>query len=73
MSLVFQKNKNTNKIFLLIFGICFIVFLFTSDGHRYTVDEYLAEEMSLRMVTLEPDPSFVEDANSVIRDGLDRR
>ena len=55
-----QKNNDYKKIFLLIFGICFIVFLFTSDGHRFSQDEYLSGEMSLRMVTFEPDPSYVE-------------
>ena len=60
MTLEFQKNKKTKKIFFLIFGIFFIVFLFTSDGHRYTIDEFQAEQMAFRMVTLEPESAYVE-------------
>lgn len=60
MSLVYQKNKNTKKIFFLILGFVFIVFLFTSDGHRYTIDEFHAQEMALRMTTQEPDPAYVD-------------
>ena len=60
MTLVFKKNSDTKKIFFLIFGIVFIVFLFTSDGHRYTMDEDMGAQMALGMVTLEPHPDFVE-------------
>ena len=60
MTLVFEKNCDTKKIFFLIFGIVFIVFLFTSDGHRYTMDEDMGAQMALGMVTLEPHPDFVE-------------
>jgi len=60
LSLVYQKNKNTKKIFFLILGFVFIVFLFTSDGHRYTIDEFHAQEMAFRMTTLEPDPAYVD-------------
>ena len=60
MTLVFQKNRDTKKIFFLIFGIAFIVFLFTSDGHRYTMDEDMGQQMALGMATLEPHPDFVE-------------
>jgi len=60
MTLVFEKNCDTKKIFFLIFGIVFIVFLFTSDGHRYTMDEDMGAQMALGMTTLEPHPDFVE-------------
>jgi len=60
MTLVFEKNMDTKKIFFLIFGIVFIVFLFTSDGHRYTMDEDMGSQMALGMATLEPHPDFVE-------------
>ena len=60
MTLVFEKNCDTKKIFFLIFGIAFIVFLFTSDGHRYTMDEDMGAQMALGMTTLEPHPDFVE-------------
>ena len=60
LTLVFEKNSDTKKIFFLIFGIVFIVFLFTSDGHRYTMDEDLGAQMALGMVTLEPHPDYVQ-------------
>ena len=60
MTLVFEKNRDTKKIFFLIFGIVFIIFLFTSDGHRYTMDEDMGAQMALGMTTLEPHPDFVD-------------
>ena len=54
-----KKNNDSKKIFLLIFSIVFFVFLFTSDGHRYTQDEFLGQEMALRMVTHEIHPDYV--------------
>ena len=66
MTLVFEKNMDTKKIFFLIFGIVFIVFLFTSDGHRYTMDEDMGAQMALGMVTLEPHPDYVEGGTKKI-------
>ena len=60
MTLVFEKNSDTKKIFFLIFGLVFIIFLFNSDGHRYTMDEDMGAQMALGMTTLEPHPDFVE-------------
>ena len=51
-------NKNT-QIFLLLVLISFWIFLFSSDAHRYTIDEHHAQQQSLRIATLEPDPAFV--------------
>ena len=48
------------KAFFMIFLITFSVFVFTSDGHRYTFDESLSQEQSLRMATLEPHPDYVQ-------------
>jgi hypothetical protein len=55
-----MKNNDTKKIFLLISSIVFIIFLFTSDGHRYTMDEDLGAQMALGMVTFEPHPDYVQ-------------
>ena len=60
MNLITIKNHDTKKLSLLIFSLAFIIFLFTSDGHRYTLDEALGQEMTYRMVTLEPDPAYVQ-------------
>lgn len=54
------KNSNSKKLLIIIFTLTFIVFLFTSDGHRYTIDEHLAQEMASKMVTLDPDPAYVQ-------------
>jgi hypothetical protein len=58
--LIEYEKTNLTKISVLLFGIIFISFLLTSDGHRYTIDEFLGQEMALRMTTLEPDPSYVD-------------
>ncbi|MEK6947077.1 MAG: hypothetical protein AABX32_05725 [Nanoarchaeota archaeon] len=56
-------NKNyTNidaKLFFLIFLILFTIYTFTSDGHRATNDEEYAQQQTLRLVLLEPDPEFI--------------
>ena len=60
MSLTTIKNHDAKKLSLLIFSLAFCIFLFTSDGHRVTLDEGVAQDMTYRMVTLEPDPSYVQ-------------
>ena len=59
MSLIIKNSTNRNHV-LIIFTLFFIIFLFTSDGHRYTFDEDVAAQQSKRMVTLSPDPSFLD-------------
>ena len=54
------KNHNSKKLFVLIFSLTFFLFLFTSDGHRYTIDEALGQEMAFRMTTLVPDPTYIQ-------------
>ena len=54
------KNKYPKKLLLLVFTITFTIFLFSSDGHRYSPDEYWAHEQTIRMVTLEPHPLYVD-------------
>ena len=48
------------KITSLIFIICFIVFVFSNDGHRYTFDEDLANQQSYRITTFEDDLNYVQ-------------
>ena len=60
MTLELINNNNTKKLSFLIFSLVFVVFLFSSDGHRYTIDEFLGQDMALHMTTLEPDPSYVQ-------------
>ena len=56
-----NRLRNTNsKAFILIFLITFSVFVFTSDGHRYTFDEAIAQDQSIRIATLQPHPNYVQ-------------
>jgi hypothetical protein len=54
------KNKYPKKLLLLVFTITFTVFLFSSDGHRYSPDEDWAHLQTIRMATLEPHPLYVD-------------
>ena len=66
--MVLQVNRQIHfnkKIPLLIFVICFTVFLFTSDGHRYTFDEDVSFQQSYRIATFENDPSYVQGESKV--------
>jgi len=45
--------------------ICFSVFVFTSDGHRYTFDEALSQDQSLRIATLEPHPNYIQGESRI--------
>ena len=61
--MLIQKNNfldSNKKLFLLILALSFTVFLFTSDGHRYTIDEDIAAEQTLVLVTQELNPLFVK-------------
>ena len=57
---VFQKIHFDKKIPILIFIICFTVFVFSNDGHRYTFDEDVAYQQSFRIATWENDPSYIQ-------------
>ena len=48
------------KVFLLICGIMFTIFVFTSDGHRHSGDEDWSQLQTIRMVTMEPHPLYVD-------------
>ena len=60
MSLITVKNNNSKKLFVIIFSLSFIVFLFTSDAHRYSLDEAHATDMSYSMATGEIHPLYVQ-------------
>ena len=52
--------SNYNKwYFVVIVGIAFFIFLSTSDGHRYTIDEDLTQQQSLWITTMSPDDKFI--------------
>ena len=54
------KNSNNLKFLLILFSLFFVIFVFTSDGHRFTFDEDVAAQQSKRIATLSPDPIYVE-------------
>jgi hypothetical protein len=52
--------SNYNKWhFVVIVGISFFIFLSTSDGHRYTIDEDVTQQQSLWITTMSPDDNFI--------------
>jgi hypothetical protein len=53
------------KIPLLIFILCFTVFVFSNDGHRYTFDEDAAYQQSYRIATFEDDPSYIQGESKI--------
>jgi len=56
-----KKQKFTDKrLFVTIFAVFFVIFLFTSDGHRSTFDEEPPSQMALRIATWTPHPEYVE-------------
>jgi len=59
MSLII-KNPNNLKFLLILFSLFFVIFVFTSDGHRFTFDEDVAAQQSKRIATLSPDPTYVQ-------------
>lgn len=67
MEIKLQSNVD-RKLFLLIFTISFVIFVFTSDAHRYTLDEAIAQEQSKRIVTQQPHPDYVEDESHLYFD-----
>jgi hypothetical protein len=59
------QNHSIKKIAFLIFIVCFIIFVFSNDGHRYTFDEDLANQQSYRIATFENDPTYVQGESRV--------
>ena len=46
------------KIALTLFCIFFVVYVFTNDGHRHTIDEELTLRQATWLTTLTPHPDF---------------
>ena len=59
------ENSNNLKFLLILFSLFFVIFVFTSDGHRFTFDEDVAAQQSKRIATLSPDPSYVDGESRV--------
>jgi hypothetical protein len=59
------KNHDSKKLFIIIFSLSFIIFLFTSDAHRYSLDEAVGQEMAYRLTILEPDSSYIQGESKI--------
>ena len=53
--------KSNTKNFFVIFSFILIIFVMTSDGHRYSSDEDWAQLQAKRIATLTPHPLWVEN------------
>ena len=56
------------KIALTLFCIFFVVYVFTSDGHRHTFDEEVTLRQATWLSTLTPHPDYIP---GVSREGFD--
>ena len=60
------KLNDDKKLFFLVFVIALSVFLFTTDAHRYTIDEDITEQEAIRIATQEPNPLYVQGKSSTL-------
>ncbi|KFM20083.1 Alg9-like mannosyltransferase protein [Marine Group I thaumarchaeote SCGC AAA799-P11] len=61
----YHKINLNRRCFLLVFLISFSVFVFSSDGHRYTFDEGIAQDQSIRIATMQPHPNYVQGESRI--------
>lgn len=54
-----EVGLTNKKIFLLIFFISFTIYVFTNDGHRFTIDEGIAHDQTQKLISQEPHPDFI--------------
>ncbi|MGI0011207.1 MAG: glycosyltransferase family 39 protein [Nitrosopumilaceae archaeon] len=66
MNITTNKFTIDNKLFLVIIGLMLTVFIFTNDGHRYTLDEDMAQQQTIRIVTQEPHPMYVQGKSKML-------
>jgi hypothetical protein len=62
---IYHKFHLDKRIPFLIFIICFTVFVFSNDGHRYSFDEDVAYQQSYRIATFENDPSYIQGESRI--------
>ena len=60
-----QISKSNKWYFVLIVSLTFLVFLSTSDGHRYSFDEDIVQQQSYWIATLTPDERFTPGESRV--------
>ncbi len=58
--------KTTDKkLFILIFIISLTIFVFTSDAHRYTIDEDFAQQQGKRIALQQPHPDYIQNESKL--------
>ena len=63
---ILDKSISNKKTFIVLIIFSFSIFIFTSDGHRTSFDEDVHQLGTLRLVTLEPHPLFVEGDSKML-------
>ncbi|MHB8545761.1 MAG: glycosyltransferase family 39 protein [Nitrosotalea sp.] len=58
--------SSNKKIFVLLVAIMFTIFLFTNNGHRYTIDEDQAQLLAKRIATQIPHPLYVQGQSRML-------
>jgi len=61
-----QISKSNKWYFVLIVSLTFLVFLSTSDGHRYSFDEDVVSQQSYWITMLTPDERFVPGESRIL-------
>jgi len=60
-----RKQTIDTRIFLTLICFAFLIFVLSSDGHRYTFDEEHTAEQSLWISTMSPHQDFVEGESQI--------
>ena len=60
MEIIQSLKKPDIRLVLLVFTITFIIFVYSSDGHRSSFDEDVANQEGLRIATMSPHPAYVQ-------------
>lgn len=61
-----MRLNTDNKLFLLVFIIALTVFVFTNDGHRYTLDEDVTQKQSMNIATQKPQPGYIQGQSRLL-------
>lgn len=61
-----MRLNTDSKSFLLVFIIAFTIFVFTNDGHRYTLDEDVAQKQSMNIVIQKPQPGYIQGQSGLL-------
>ena len=60
-----RKQTFDTRIFLTLICFAFLVFVLSSDGHRYTFDEDVTIQQNLWISTMSPHPDFIQGESQI--------